>query len=655
MSVEANTAPFSLPKFWWDMFCKRDVGQRILQTEEHVHDAVYGKLSVRGPLAGFMNLPIVWRLTTVYQLGLTYYSRPTATHTRYSHSLDVALIAKSIMETVARVGTLKLKCGEKEHEYVIRNGALLADAAGVIGLLHDIGHSPFSHAVDGYAAYILDIYYRLWKILKQSQQPPQQQSQQPPHVHPDFLMRATQERGGGKYDDVISGILLKECDALRTALEATRNEYLLPLTIQGLFLKEWQGLWNKKQDIGLLILGQIIFGHKDLTMDVDRMAYLVKDAYFAGAPEETPEKDTVALLREINKNIIEGQVTFDKNTNAFVVSATPIFTIECPRDEHDRRPLPMVMNSQENYLTQVVEKLRSKMYREVYENIQKSVVDAIVSYLYYTYLNLIGDELKEEIDELKEEIKRDRPRYQHLEDLKESLLGTMVMSSDLLISHICSVMSYKSHSNPEAGRALQLCELIPALRTVFATVSRSDTMLIDNRSALYVIRAHKEFIRLFVDELKRHSGKESLDRLVVAAVAAGSRILSGSLNLLISNIPKLEIIPHCRHIIMPIHYMFNRLGNKLDSAFYECIKSQKDQAGSSGELCLSNALETVLSDQPIVAVVYMRCDSDKDLSGASFRQLEEVLAGALARTYLIPLGAEASKKESPAAGGAVNR
>jgi len=288
------------------------------------------------------------------------------------------------------------------------------------------------------------------------------------------------------------------------------------------------------------------------------------------------------------------------------------------------------------------------MYREVYENIQKSVVDAIVSYLYYTYLNLIGDELKEEI-------KRDRPRYQHLEDLKESLLGTMVMSSDLLISHICSVMSYKSHSNPEADRALQLCELIPALRTVFATVSRSDTMLIDNRSALYVIRAHKEFIRLFVDELKRHSGKESLDRLVVAAVATGSRILSGSLNLLISNIPKLEIIPHCRHIIMPIHYMFNRLGNKLDSVYHECIKSQKDQAGSSDELCLSNALETVLSDQPIVAVVYMRCDSDKDLSGASFRQLEEVLAGALARTYLIPLGAEASEKESPAAGGAVNR
>lgn len=652
MSVETNTAPFSLPKFWWDIFCKRDVGQRILQTEEHVYDAVYGKLSVRGPLAGFMNLPIVWRLTTVYQLGLTYYSRPTATHTRYSHSLDVALIAKSIMEAVARVGTLKLKCGEKEHEYVIRNGALLADAAGVIGLLHDIGHSPFSHAVDGYAAYILDIYFRLWNLL-------QQQSQQPPHVHPDFLMRATQERGGGKYDDVISGILLNECDALRTALEATKNEYLLPLTIQGLFLKEWQGLWNKKQDIGLLILGQIIFGHKDLTMDVDRMAYLVKDAYFTGAPEETPEKDTIALLREINKNIIEGQVTFDKNTNAFVVSMTPIFTVGYPRDEHACRPLPMVMNPQENYLTQVVEKLRSKMYREVYENIQKSVVDAIVSYLYYTYLDLIGGELQEET--------KRGPRYQHLEDLKESLLGTMVMSSDLLISHICSVMSsYKLHSNaPKAlvDEAVQLCELIPALRTVFATVSRSDTMLIDNRSALYVIRAHKEFIRLFVDELKsnveklkRYSGKESLDRLVVAAVAAGSRILSGSLHLLLENILKSgAIIPHCRQIIMPIHYMFNRLGNKLDSVYHECIKSQKDQAGSSDELCLSNALETVLSDRPIVAVVYMRCDSDKDFSGVSFRQLEKVLAGALAMTYLNPLGAEASEKESPAAEGAVNR
>jgi hypothetical protein len=643
MSVEANTASFLLPKFWWDIFCKHDVGQHILQTEEHVHDAVYGKLSVRGPLAGFMNLPIVWRLTTVYQLGLTYYSRPTATHTRYSHSFDVALIAKSIMETIARVGTLKLKCGEKEYEYVIRNGALLADAAGVIGLLHDIGHSPFSHAVDGYAAYILDLYFRLW---------------QKSGAHRDFPMRATQEKGGGKYDDIISGILLNECDALRTALEATRNEYLLPSTIQDLFLKEWQGLWNKKQDIGLLILGQIIFGHKDLTMDVDRMAYLVKDAYFAGAPEETPERDAFALLREINKNIIEGQATFDKNTNAFVVSTTPIFTVECPRDEtvecpdeHDCRPLPMVMNPQENYLTQVVEKLRSKMYREVYENIQKSVVDAIISYLYYTYLALMSNELSRGKTE-------EGLKYQHL---KEPLLGTMIMSSDLLISHICSVMgSYKSYSDAHSdlvGEARQLCELIPALRTVFATVSHSDTMLIDNSSALYVIRAHKEFIRLFIDKLKnRYSGKGSLDRLVVAAVAAGSRILSGSLHLLLFNMLRLRAItPHCRQIIMPIHYMFNRLGNKLDSAFYECIKSQKDQAGSSGELCLSNALETVLSDQPVVAVVYIRCDSDRDFSGASFRRLEEVLAEALATTYLGPPRDEASKKESPAAEGAVNR
>jgi len=180
-------------------------------------------------------------------------------------------------------------------------------------------------------------------------------------------------------------------------------------------------------------------------------------------------------------------------------------------------------------------------------------------------------------------------------------------------------------------------------------------MLIDNRSALYVIRAHKEFIRLFVEELKRYSGKESLDRLVVAAVAAGSRILSGSLHLLVRKLNLFRFSGPCHKTIMPIHYMFNRLGNKLDSVYHECIKSQKDQAGSSDELCLSNALETVLSDQPIVAVVYMRCDSDKDFSGVSFRQLEEKLAEALAMTYLNPLGARAPEKESPAAEGAVNR
>jgi hypothetical protein len=276
--------------------------------------------------------------------------------------------------------------------------------------------------------------------------------------------------------------------------------------------------------------------------------------------------------------------------------------------------------------------LRHKMYREVYENVQKSVVDAIISYLYYVYLNFMFNELS-------------RLKYQHL---KESFLGTLIMSSDLLISHICSVLSnYKSHNNAldeQINEARQLCKLIPTLRAVFATVSHSGTILIDNRSALYVIKAHKEFIRLFVDKLKdQYSRIGPFDGRVIAAVVAGSRILSGSLNRLLRviSILKLKVAgTGCLKTFMPIHYMFNRLGSKLDSAYNECIKSQKDQASSSVELCLSSALETVLSDEPIVAVVYIHCESDKDFSDVSFRQLEEDLAKALALTYLNPLGAQ---------------
>lgn len=76
-----------------------------------------------------MDLPVVQRLRGIHQTSLAYLTFPTATHTRFDHSLGVCSGTKQLTTNV-------LGLGENEtlqHE--------LCTAA----LLHDIGHGPFSH------------------------------------------------------------------------------------------------------------------------------------------------------------------------------------------------------------------------------------------------------------------------------------------------------------------------------------------------------------------------------------------------------------------------------------------------------------------------------------------------------------------------------
>ncbi len=78
----------------------------------------------------------------IRQLGLkAYVDFPGAIHTRYSHGLGV-------MHLAGKMGELLEKKGSGEASSVAQN---LKDNRGELmaaGFLHDIGHGPFSHAVD---------------------------------------------------------------------------------------------------------------------------------------------------------------------------------------------------------------------------------------------------------------------------------------------------------------------------------------------------------------------------------------------------------------------------------------------------------------------------------------------------------------------------
>ncbi|TNF22367.1 MAG: HD domain-containing protein [Deltaproteobacteria bacterium] len=73
------------------------------------------------------------RLRRIRQLGLSYLVYPGAEHSRFAHSLGVLWLAWQVSERVAQ----KVSVSDDDH--------ILAVAAA---LLHDVGHGPFSHALE---------------------------------------------------------------------------------------------------------------------------------------------------------------------------------------------------------------------------------------------------------------------------------------------------------------------------------------------------------------------------------------------------------------------------------------------------------------------------------------------------------------------------
>ena len=100
-----------------------------------LNDPIYGFITIRYPIIlNLIDHPYFQRLNRIKQLGLSYLVYPGAHHTRFHHAIG----AMHLMQNA--IDVLKLKEIEISEEEEL--GALIAI------LLHDIGHGPFSHALE---------------------------------------------------------------------------------------------------------------------------------------------------------------------------------------------------------------------------------------------------------------------------------------------------------------------------------------------------------------------------------------------------------------------------------------------------------------------------------------------------------------------------
>ncbi len=100
-----------------------------------INDPVYGFINIYSELVfDLVEHPYFQRLRHIKQLGLTNYVYPGANHSRFQHSLGTLYLLDSA------INIIRSKGHEITHEE--------AEATTIALLLHDIGHGPFSHALE---------------------------------------------------------------------------------------------------------------------------------------------------------------------------------------------------------------------------------------------------------------------------------------------------------------------------------------------------------------------------------------------------------------------------------------------------------------------------------------------------------------------------
>jgi HD superfamily phosphohydrolase len=222
-----------------------------------IHDCVHGSVKVEDVFLELLERPEMQRMHGVHQLGLAHFVFPGANHTRLEHSLGTYHMAGLMGRSIA------LSDDER--------CTLLAAA-----MLHDIGHTPFSHTLEEI------VHDRSGKdhmdvttALIRGDLPPVSETVREV-LGPVCPIAEVLERSGISTDEVCELIV------------ASRKE-LRPG--QTLLIEEGQAHFGTKR-----YLSQIISG----PLDADQMDYLKRDAYYTGVAHGTIDVDrllqTVAIF-----------------------------------------------------------------------------------------------------------------------------------------------------------------------------------------------------------------------------------------------------------------------------------------------------------------------------------------------------------------------
>lgn len=209
-----------------------------------LRDTIHGDIQFNEKFFSLISTAEFQRLARIKQLSSEYLLFPTATHTRFSHSIGTYYVMKKLTDRLE--GVLE------SHGIAVTQTQ--KELALCSGLLHDIGHGPFSHTFE---AIMDDQAHEEWtvKILASPET----------EIHQAII-----QNFGAEFLEELLDIFNKD---------ATREE-----------------------DTILSLIHQMISSQ----MDADRMDYLLRDSYFTGV--STGVFDLDRLIQAIEVDEIENRL-----------------------------------------------------------------------------------------------------------------------------------------------------------------------------------------------------------------------------------------------------------------------------------------------------------------------------------------------------------
>jgi len=105
---------------------------------KQIYDPIHKFISLTPLMIKIIDTYEFQRLRDLKQLGATYFVFPSATHTRFEHSLGVCYLVEIVLNEL------------KKNQVELNIDDRLIELVRIGGLIHDLGHGPFSHLYDHY-------------------------------------------------------------------------------------------------------------------------------------------------------------------------------------------------------------------------------------------------------------------------------------------------------------------------------------------------------------------------------------------------------------------------------------------------------------------------------------------------------------------------